>query len=106
MTTPPLKQELLAQLRQVEGLSEQSSRVAGGVALFFQGKEVAHFHHDGELDLRLTRKVIKSLGLAHPERSHMHPKRAVSSQWIEVRFEKPEDLPRVVALVRLAVTQV
>jgi hypothetical protein len=100
------KHALLAELEKIEGLSSQPSRVAGGTALFFQGKEIAHFHHDRELDLRLTRKVIKELGLVHPERSTVHPKRATSSQWIEVRYESPSDVSRVVELVRLAVAQV
>lgn len=100
------KHALLAELERIEGLSAQPSRVAGGTALFFRGKEIAHFHHDRELDLRLTKKVIKELGLVHPERSTVHPKRAASSQWIEVRYESPSDVARVVELVRLAVAQV
>lgn len=100
------KNALLAELEKVEGLSAQPSPVAGGTALFFRGKEIAHFHHDGELDLRLTRKVIQRLGLVHPEGSTVHPQRAASSPWIELRYESPSDIARVVELVRLAVAQV
>jgi hypothetical protein len=100
-----LKQELLQQLHQIEGLEAHPSRVAVGTALFYQGKEFAHFHHDTEVDLRLTKMVIKSLGLSHPPRSVNHPTRSTSSQWIEVRFETKDDVSKVIGLVHLAVAQ-
>jgi len=53
-----LKETLLRKLDDVEGVTVQPSPVAGGTALFFRGKDFAHFHHDTELDLRLTKKVI------------------------------------------------
>lgn len=89
----------------ISGLEALPSKVAGGMALFFKGKEFAHFHNDHEIDLRLTAKVIKAQGLAHPPRSSFHPKRGGSSQWIEVRFYSPEEVAEVVRLVRLATEQ-
>ena len=100
-----LKQRLLDQLASIEGFEARPSKVAGGTALFHRGKEFAHFHHDHEIDLRLTRKVIRSLGLAHPLRSNLHPTRSASSDWIEVRFESAADVERVAELVRLAIAQ-
>lgn len=100
-----LKRQLLASLASVEGFEAQASRVAGGTALFYRGKEFAHFHHDHEIDLRLTRKLIKSLGLMHPAGSTLHPTRAASSQWIELRFHTPADVARIAELVRLAIAQ-
>jgi hypothetical protein len=102
---PSLKHDLLALLAPVEGFSPQPSKVAGGTALFYKGKEFAHFHHDNEIDLRLTRKVIKSLGLSHPERSEQHPTRSSGSQWIELRFHDAEAVHRVAELVKLAIAQ-
>ena len=100
-----LKAELLAELRKVEGIENRPSAVAGGSALFYRGKEFAHFHDANELDLRLTKPVIKALGLSHPAASTHHPNRAVGSPWIEVRFATPADVKRVVELVRLAVAK-
>lgn len=100
-----LKHQLLSCLASIEGFEAQPSKVAGGTALFFRGKEFAHFHDDHEIDLRLTRKLIKSLGLSHPERSQRHPTRAPSSQWIEVRFRTPAEVQRVAELVKLAMAQ-
>ena len=103
MTTP--KQELLALLASVEGITAEPSPVAGGTALFFRGKEFAHFHNDNELDLRLTRKIIASLGLSHPTGSVHHPSRAATSPWNEVRFRSSSEVLRTAELVRLAVAQ-
>ena len=95
MTT--LKQALIAELNQISGFEARPSPVAGGTALFYQGKEFAHFHHDQELDLRLTRQVIKSLGLIHPPGSAQHPTRTAASQWIEVQFNTADDVRRAVS---------
>jgi len=102
---PSLKSAVVAELSQIDGFESRPSEVAGGTALFYRGKEFAHFHHDAELDLRLTSKVIKSLGLTHPPRSEHHPKRSPSSQWIEVRFTTQEEATRLVQLVKAAIEQ-
>lgn len=102
---PPLKLNLIQALEKIQGVTAEPSKVAGGTALFYRGREFAHFHHDHEIDLRLTRKLIKDLGLSHPERSVQHPKRSAGSQWIEVRFHTPEEVHRVVDLVRHAIAQ-
>lgn len=102
---PSLKQALIAELNQISGFEARPSQVAGGTALFYQGKEFAHFHHDQELDLRLTRKVIKSLGLVHPPNSAQHPTRSALSQWIEIEFKTEEAVRRVVQLVKTAIEQ-
>jgi hypothetical protein len=63
----------------------------------------AHFHRDRELDLRLTRAVIKKLALVHPAGSLRHPRRSPNSDWIELRCAQPGDIARVVDLVECAV---
>ena len=100
-----LKHQLLSSLESIVGFEAQASMVAGGTALFFRGKEFAHFHNDHEIDLRLTRKVIKSLGLSHPPGSQLHPTRSASSQWIEIRFNNEGEARHVAELVKLAIAQ-
>jgi hypothetical protein len=102
---PSPKQDLLALLASIEGFEAQPSKVAGGTALFYQGKEFAHFHHDNEIDLRLTKKVIQQLGLVHPAGSMQHPARSSGSPWIEVQFHNREDVLRAAELVRVAIAQ-
>jgi hypothetical protein len=99
------KQHLLELLAPIDGFSAEPSRVAGGTALFFRGKEFAHFHHDHEIDLRLTRKVIGELGLSHPARSALHPTRSAASHWIELRFDTADEVHRVAELVRMAIAR-
>ena len=70
---------------------------------FYPGKEFARFHHDNELDLRLTKTVIQTEGLTHASGFNDHPTRSLSSPWIEVRFTTPEDIAHVATLVKLAV---
>jgi hypothetical protein len=77
----------------------------GFASLFYRGKDFAHFHNDRELDLRLTRAVIRREGLEHPPDSAVHPKRSKNSQWIEIRFAAAKDLDRVVRLVKLAIEE-
>ena len=74
-------------------------------SLFYRDTEFAHFHSDGELDLRLTKRMIKSEALVHPRDSRVHPNRSPNSQWIEVRFTRAADLDELVRLVKLAIEQ-
>jgi hypothetical protein len=75
----------------------------GFSSLYYRGKSFAHFHNDNELDIRLTKNVIAREALKHPLDSTVHPKRAKTSQWIELRFRTPADFDRVVRLVKLAI---
>ena len=100
-----LKAKLVDELRKIEGVEDRPSPVSGGSALFYHGKEFAHFHNENELDLRLTKKVIKALGMSHPPGSHHHPNRSPNSPWIEVRFNKSSDIENVSKLVKLAVAE-
>lgn len=103
VSTSSLKRRLLDALRGIEGFEARPSKVAGGTALFYRGQEFAHFHHDHEIDLRLTRPVIRAMGLSHPPQSVHHPARSASSPWIELRFEDAAAVDRVAGLVKVAI---
>ncbi len=103
--TTSLKRQLIDLLEPLDGFSVQPSRVACGSALFYRGKEFAHFHHEHEIDLRLTAKVIKSLGLTRPARSERQPGRSTSSAWIALRIDTGDDVRHVAELVRRAVAE-
>jgi hypothetical protein len=100
-----LREKLLVALRKIEGVQDKPSPVSGGTALFYFGKEFAHFHDCNELDLRLTKKRIQALGLSHSSGSIHHPTRSPNSPWIEVRFKNEEELKSLEKLVRIAVTE-
>lgn len=96
---------LVQKLNRIPGLEDRPSKVAGGSAIFYRGKEIAHFHDDHEIDVRLTRKIIRQQGLAHPSDSKIHQHRSPSSDWIEIRFHKAADVAEVVRLFKLALKQ-
>ncbi len=103
MTT--LKTRLLDGLRNIEGVEDRPSPVAGGTALFCLGKEFAHFHKHNELDLRLTKSVIQAERLSHPAGSIHQPTRSPSSPGMEVRFTTSKDIVGVAKLAKLAVAK-
>jgi len=100
-----LRAELVKRLERISGLEDRPSKVAGGSAIFYRDKEIAHFHHDNEIDVRLTRKIIRREGLNHPTDSKIHKHRSPSSDWIELRFKKPEDLDVGIWLFKLTLEQ-
>jgi hypothetical protein len=100
-----LKTKLIDELRKIDGVEDRPSPVAGGTALFYHGKEFAHFDNENELDLRLTKKVIKRLGMTHPTDSKRHPNRSPNFPWIVIRFNDPGDIENISRLVKLAVAE-
>ncbi len=99
---PKLKQILVEKLETISNVESRPSKVAGGSAFFYNNKEIAHFHHDNEIDIRLTKKVIKREGLSHPTDSDFHHHRGPSSEWIELRFKSQKQVDEVVRLFKLA----
>lgn len=100
-----LRSELIKKLEKIPGLEDRPSKVAGGSAIFYNGKEIAHFHDDNEIDVRLTKKVIRREGLNHPSDSTIHKHRSPNSEWIEIRFRKSGDVEEVVRLFKMALEQ-
>lgn len=97
-----LKSRLVAEVLKIDGVEERPAPVAGGSALFYRGREFAHFHDDNELDLRLAKRLIKAEGLWPLADSVHHAGRAAGSPWIELRFHSSADVGTVARLVRLA----
>ncbi len=98
-----LRRQLVARLEKL-GVEHRPwpGRDDGFASLCYKGKDFAHFHHDHELDIRLTKPVIDREGLEHPAGSTVHPNRSKKSHWIEVRFTTTAQLERAVRLVKLA----
>ncbi|MDZ4083095.1 MAG: DUF5519 family protein, partial [Bdellovibrionales bacterium] len=95
-----LKIDLVKKLGQIPGLEDRPSKIGSGSALYFKNKEIAHFHNDHEIDIRLTKKVIRKEGLNHPSDSQIHKHRSPSSEWIEIRFHKAEDVAEIIRLFK------
>ena len=89
-------------LTDVPGIVRRASRWGSAPAYFAGDREIAHFHKDGHLDVRLTRAVIrerKAEGGLDPRVQTRGP----SSDWVAVRATDLVDVALVVALVEEAV---
>jgi len=104
-----LRTKLTKQLEKIAGLEKtvMLGKHEGFTYFSFKGKEIAHFDNDNELDLRLTKKIIKSEGLIHPVDSKNHPKRAKTQpHWIVLQFKRETRIKEIIGLVKLAIQQI
>ena len=104
MNDAALHSRLMARLAKL-GVEERPwpGRDDGASSLICRGKEVAHFHHPNELDLRLGKQTIQREKLVHPRDSNVHPKRAKGSPWIELRLVSDADVAKIARLVEIAI---
>lgn len=96
-----LKKELLARILGHPDIELRKSRFAKEDALFVGTREIAHFHHANELDVRLTKAEIKRRGFAKGEEKRVRYPRP-AGDWVEVTFRKEADLAMVVELLEAA----
>ena len=100
-----LRRQLVGKLEKIPDIEQLPSKIAGGSAIFFKGKEVAHFHSNNKIDIRLTKSVIKAEGLEHPADSIFHTGRKPGSHWIELSFRTTSQMIEIVRLFKLALEQ-
>jgi hypothetical protein len=74
---------------------------ADGLAWWVNAKEIAHFHAGGEIEIRLTKAVIREqrAELRTDERVTLRPG---TSDWLTVKVETKRDVDFVVGLVEQA----
>jgi Family of unknown function (DUF5519) len=93
--------ELESALSRLPGLVPRASRWGSLPAFFVGDREIAHFHKDGRLDVRLTRSVIRQ----RAAEGSLDPRvqvRGSSSEWVAVRATDLLDVALVVGLVEEA----
>jgi hypothetical protein len=93
-----VRQELVERFSTLDGAVLGEGAFSAGPALWVGKREIAHFDGDGSLDVRLTKRVIRSRRsmLKEDERVTL---RASASDWLEVRVEVVEDIEFALALV-------
>ncbi len=87
-----LRAELTGRILGLPGVELRRSRFTGDEAFFLGTREIAHFHGERVLDIRLTRARIRARGEPRARRD-----------WIEFPFARRADLDRALDLVREAV---
>ena len=96
-----LKEQLADRILELEGVELRTSRFSDRPAFWVGTRELAHFHRDNEIDIRLTRKTIRSLKAELDEDPRATLRK--SSDWVEYRFPRRTHLDRILELVALAV---
>jgi hypothetical protein len=97
-----LRLDLIERCANIAGAALGEGAFAPGAAIWVGTREVAHFDGVDELDVRLTRGVIRERRheLGNDERVELRP---ATSDWIRVRVTTRSELDYAVALVRDAV---
>lgn len=85
----------------ISGVVESQSAFTEDDAFWVNGKEIAHFHGDADLELRLTRAVIRD-GRARLKADARIELRQGASDWVKIRVTKAGDLAFVNELVEAA----
>lgn len=92
-------------IRKIESISDVSVGLWKDTPLMcviFKGKEVAHFHGQTEIDIRLSTSIIRKQNLIPYAASTQHPDRSPKSRWL-VQEIRPDTVDQLVRLVEMAV---
>ena len=98
---PNARHRLEARLSGIEGVVLSESMFGNGDAYWCHGKEIVHFEHDGRVEVRLTRAVIRERrsNLRADDRVEL---RRSGADWITVRCESDGDVALVAELAEVA----
>ncbi len=69
----------------------------------YKGKEIAHFHGNNELDIRLSPEIVKRDGLSHATNRVGHLNRKNGGTWLIVRFTRKVHLAEMLRLLKMAI---
>ena len=101
-TSMPVRDDLERKLMEIPGLTRRPSRWGHTYAYHVGDREIAHFHGDQRLDVRLTKERIRELksegGLDERVRT-----RGASAEWASVSVREARDVAFAVYLVQEAV---
>lgn len=70
------------------------------MCVFFRGKEIAHFHDNEEIDIRLSQKFIKAENLKPLEGSKYHKSRSKKSRWMQFRLTTHQQATDLLDLIQ------
>jgi hypothetical protein len=91
---------LASGLLSLPGVEEGTSRFGSMTAFFVSGREFAHLHRNGEIDLRLTRALIAARLDELTDERRVSMRR--SSEWITVSYSSNTDVAFALELGRAA----
>jgi len=97
-----VRKDLEKRIIELPGVEQRPSRYGHGASYFTGGREIAHFHGETRMDVRLTKEEIR----LRKEEGTLDPRirtRGPSAEWAEVHVETESDIPFAVGLVEDAV---
>lgn len=99
-----LRKQLIKKLEMIQGINVRLWKPDSDfMVIEYQGKEVAHFHGNNELDIRLSKEVVKRDGLTHAPNHIGHPNRKNGGLWLMARFTRENHLAEIIRLVKMAI---
>lgn len=99
-----LRKLLIDELEKIPGIDVHLWKLDRDfMVIDFKGKEVAHFHGNNELDVRLSPDFVKREGLTHAPDRIGHPNRKNGGTWLVVRFTRKSHLAEMLRLVKVAI---
>ncbi len=99
-----LRKKLVNKLERLPGIDVHLWKPDSDLMVIdYKGKEVAHFHGNNELDIRLSKEVVKRDGLTHAPNHVGHPNRKNGGRWLIARFTREGHLAEMVRLVKMAI---
>lgn len=96
-----LREELELKLGEIPGLLRRRSRFGDGQSYFVADREIAHFHGDGRMDVRLTRERIREMRAEGTLDSRVQT-RGRSANWATVPLAEGRDFALALELVEEA----
>jgi hypothetical protein len=97
-----IRAELERRLQALPLLTRRKSRFGDSQSYFLADREIAHFHGDERMDVRLTRERIRELKADGAIDSRVHTG-GPSADWATVRVIEEGDLAFAVQLVEEAI---
>jgi hypothetical protein len=97
-----VREELERRLFALPDLERRPSRYGHSMSYFVGGREIAHFHGDTRMDLRLTKEGIRRLK-SEQALDHRVRTRGSSAEWAEVHVAELTDIPYALSLVEEAI---
>ena len=99
-----LRKLLIADLEKIPGIDVHLWKPDRDfMVIDYKGKEVAHFHGNNELDVRLSPEIVKRDGLTQASNRIGHLDRKNGGTWLVVRFTRESHLAEMVRLIKMAI---
>lgn len=96
-----VRSDLEALLTQLPGLTRQRSRFGDAYSYFLGAREIAHFHGDGRMDVRLTHQRIRQMKMEGSLDARVRT-RGPAAEWATVALGEARDVALALEMVEEA----